>query len=197
MARKSRRKTLAPRRAPSPVLHLALPVKDPDHDRAASDIRGSGARAVLLLAPAREAARIVKALRSAGYRGDIVGGAPAGRRPFVEEAGEAAEGVFFPLLFDPESPNAAAFVREYEALWGFPPDFLAAYAYDAARLLIDAVRRAGPNRALVRDALAALAPWRGVTGTVAWDPTGRNESRVAMGVWRGGRAGKRSGAGKP
>ena len=104
---------------------------------------------------------------------------------------EAAEGVLFPLLFDPGSPGAAAFARAYEARWGSPPDFLAAHAHDGMRLLIDAVRRAGPNRALIRDALSALAPWSGVTGTVSWDATGRNKTPVALGVWRDGRQLKR------
>jgi branched-chain amino acid transport system substrate-binding protein len=106
-------------------------------------------------------------------------------------AGESAEGVVFPLLFDPESAAAADFVRAYEKRWSVPPDFLAAHAYDAARLLVDCIRRAGPNRALIRDAVAEAVPWSGVAGKVTWDATGRSESPVVLGVWREGRVRKR------
>jgi ABC-type branched-subunit amino acid transport system substrate-binding protein len=118
----------------------------------------------------------------------VVGGAPVGRRVFGEEAGPAAEGVLYPLLFDPQAPEAAPFARAYSDRWGTKPDYLAAHAYDAVRLVVDAVRRAGPNRALIRDALVALAPWRGATGTVSWDPTGRCVRAPGLGTWSRGRA---------
>jgi branched-chain amino acid transport system substrate-binding protein len=181
------RTVLAARRSPAPALQLALPSAAPEYARAAADVARTGSRAVLLLAGASDAARIARALRGAGFEGTIVGGATLGRRPFVEEAGPAAEGVVFPLLFDPASPGAAGFTRAYEKRWGSPPDYLAAYAHDGVRLVVDAVRGAGPNRALIRDALAALSPWRGVVGTVVWDPTGRSLHPPALGAWRGGR----------
>ena len=55
-----------------------------------------------------------------------------------------------------------------------PPDYTAAYTYDAVRLLVTAVRCAGLNRVAIRDAARALSPWDGVTGRLEWDPTGRN-----------------------
>ena len=174
-------------RMPDPALHLVLPPEDPSYAHVAAMVAGHGARCVLLLGGARDAARMVKALRAAGYDGGIVGGAPLGRRPFVQEAGEYAEGIVFPLLFDGDAPHAAAFVEAYAARHGAPPDYLAACAYDAMHLLVHATRRAGPNRALIRDALAQCAPWSGATGAVTWDLTGRNEGLVTLGVWRNGR----------
>lgn len=180
------RAAAARRNAPAPALHLVLPPAAPDYGRAAADLAKSGARAIVLFAAARDAARLVKALRAVGYEGEIAGGAPLGRRPFLEEAGEAAEGVVFPLLFDPAAPGAAPFVHAYEARWGTPPDYLAAHAYDAVRLAIDATARAGPNRARIRDALAGIETWRGAAGPLAWDATGRNTRPIVMGVWRSG-----------
>jgi ABC-type branched-subunit amino acid transport system substrate-binding protein len=177
---------LAARRLPAPAQELVVPAAGPDYGGAAADVARTGARAVLVLGGARDSARIVRALRGAGFRGTIVGGAPAGRRVFMEEAGPAAEGVLFPLLFDPKAPEAEAFSLAYSKRWGRAPDYLAAHAHDAVRLVVDAVRRAGPNRALIRDALVSLAPWRGAAGTVNWDPTGRCRRLVGLGVWRAG-----------
>jgi branched-chain amino acid transport system substrate-binding protein len=181
------RTALAARRLPAPAQQLVLPAASPDYRGAAADVVRTGARGVLLLAGARDAAHIVRALREAGFGGAIVGGAPVGRRVFGEEAGAAAEGVRFPLLFEPDAPAARAFSRRYSERWGSVPDYLAAHAYDAVRLVVDAVRRAGPNRALIRDALVSLAPWPGAAATVSWDPTGRCVRGARLGAWNGGR----------
>jgi branched-chain amino acid transport system substrate-binding protein len=180
------RTVLAARRLSAPVQQLVVPASGPDHTAAAADVVRTGARAVLVLAGARDAARIVRALRGAGFEGAIVGGAPAGRQVFADEAGVAAEGVVFPLLFDREAPESVGFSRAYSQRWGRAPDYLAAHAYDAVRIVADAVRRAGPNRALIRDALVSLSPWQGATGVVSWDPTGRCTRPAGLGVWRAG-----------
>jgi branched-chain amino acid transport system substrate-binding protein len=181
------RAVLAARRLSAPAQDLVVPAAGSDYEQAAADVVRSGARAVLVLAGAGGAARIVRALRVAGLEGTVVGGAPVGRRVFAAEAGPAAEGVLFPLLFDPEAPEAAAFCRAYAGRWGGDPDYLAAHAYDAVHLAVDAVRRAGPNRALIRDALVSLAPWHGAAGTVSWDLTGRCVRAPVLGKWSGSR----------
>jgi branched-chain amino acid transport system substrate-binding protein len=186
VARRAVRAVLASRRLPAPAQDLVVPAAGSDYEEAAADVVRSGARAVLVLAGARDAARIVRALRLAGLAGTVVGGAPVGRRVFAEEAGALAEGVLFPLLFDPEAPEAVAFSRAFSERWGAPPDDLAAHAHDAVHLVVDAVRRAGPNRALIRDALVSLAPWRGAAGTVSWDLTGRSVRAPVLGTWTGG-----------
>lgn len=187
VAWRATRSVLAERRAPAPALHLTLPPSAPDYSGPAVEVARSGASSVLVLAGARDAGRLARALRGAGFDGAIVGGGSAGFRVFAEEAGEASEGVVFPLLVDPAAPGAEAFARAFQARWGRAPDGLAFHAYDAVRLLVDAVRRAGPNRALVRDALAALAPWTGAAGACAWDLTGRCDRRPRLASWQGGR----------
>ena len=47
------------------------------------------------------------------------------------------------------------------------PDALAALAYDAAKILADAIKRAGSTDGeKVRDAIAATKDFQGVTGTI-------------------------------
>jgi branched-chain amino acid transport system substrate-binding protein len=153
---------------------------------AASRIAKTPARAVLLIAPAREAARLAAALRRAGFDGSIYGGASLARRSFLAEAGSAAEGAVVPLLYEPSSrwdAFAAAFVRRF----GVVPDFLAGQTYDAVGLTIDAIRTAGLNRARILDALGTVSPWNGAAGTIAWDRTGRNTRPVRVAFVRAGR----------
>jgi branched-chain amino acid transport system substrate-binding protein len=155
--------------------------------------------AVLVLAPAGPAGRVVAALRRAGFRGTVLGGATLARTAFVGAAGSAAEGVVVPRLWEP-SAEWDRFTRTYEARWGEPPDYAAGQAYDSVRLVADAVRRAGLNRARIRDALRALSPWTGVTGVVRWDAVGRNRRPVGIARWAGERlvpTAAAAGAGRP
>jgi branched-chain amino acid transport system substrate-binding protein len=137
-------------------------------------------RAVLLTATSRDSARLAKALRAAGFKGTIYGGAPLARRVFAVEAGEAAEGTVAPLLFEPV-PAWNEFSARFERRFGVKADFMAGQTYDAVRLTIAAIRDAGLNRSLILDAIRKRSPWQGVTGAHDWDPMGRNRRRVRLG----------------
>ena len=179
------RRALGERRlTPAALVELA-PLEAELPTLAARLLRGSP-RAVVVLAPSRLAGHMAVALREAGFRGTIVGGAPAARTAFQRAAGGAAESVIAPILVE-TGPSGGAFESSYAKRWGEPPDEAAARGYDAVRLVAAAVREAGLNRARIRDAVRALAPWAGVAGPVRWDPLGRNQAPVALGAWREGR----------
>ena len=72
------------------------------------------------------------------------------------------------------------FVADYRATYGEDPDSIAALSYDAARLIADAMRRAGSTESKrVRDALAATADFPGVTGKITMDAD-RNPVKPAV-----------------
>lgn len=145
---------------------------------------------LFLVAGAEDSALCLRALRSEGLRCAGYGTPRIGRARFLQLAGDAAEGVRFPVLSDSSSshPASETFRRRFIARAGRPPDDAAAFTYDAARLLIAAVQRAGLNRARIRDAVVRLSPWQGVTGVIEWDPTGQNQRPVTtMAVVRSGR----------
>jgi branched-chain amino acid transport system substrate-binding protein len=84
------------------------------------------------------------------------------------------EGAYFSTHFWPGDPRQVVveFVAAYSATYGTTPDFLAALAYDATAILLQAVAEAGVDDAsLVRDQLAA-AEYQGVTGEIAFDEYG-------------------------
>lgn len=140
--------------------------------------------AVVLAGPADSAA-VVQELRHRRQDLKIYCGPAAGSRTFLKLAGDAAEGVRFPDPLGP-SERAGGFLQRFTARWGDPPDYLAAHAYDAAEMLIEAVRRAGADREAIRDALRGLAPWSGVSGQIEWDKLGRNTRQAAMAEIRQG-----------
>ena len=174
------------RRRLTPGTLVEFPADETDLGPLAARLVASDPGAVLVLASSGAAGRLVAAVRGAGFDGTILGGVTAARAAFRRAAGRAAEGVVTPLPAE-AGPVWEAFAQAYEARWEEPPDDAAAHAYDAVRLAAEAVRRAGLNRALVRDAVRALMPWPGASGTVSWNARGRNERAVVLGSWRGGR----------
>jgi branched-chain amino acid transport system substrate-binding protein len=154
---------------------------------------------VLLIAGAEDSARLVRGIREClpgapaslpapSNKPHLAGkdaGAPSclifgthsmSRARFLDLAGPAAEGVRFPLLFVPDAaePATTRFVEQFTQARGHAPDYAATLTYDATRLLIEAIHRAGLNRARIREALAQLSPWPGVAGPMAFDGTGQN-----------------------
>ena len=146
----------------------------------------AGPEAVVLVAGPRPSARLIAALRDGGFRGPVFGSSSMGRRLFLEEAGRAAEGVLFPLLEDPQ-PGSERFREAFRRRHQKSPDFAAASTYDAVQLLVAAIRRAGLNRVKIYDAIKEVAPWKGVAGTIAWDPRGSNTRPVRLGTIQDGR----------
>jgi branched-chain amino acid transport system substrate-binding protein len=169
----------------SPAYQFEVKPGQGNYDRLVEQIMRAGPHALVLIAPAAESAKIISAVRSRGFEGIIYGGPCMGRQDFIQRAGDAAEGVVFPLLFE-HGKEATAFEKIFTARFGKRPDYLAAHAYDAVNLLIAAIRKAGLNRALIHDALRSLSPWRGVTGEIRWDPLGSNSRPISLGTIRDG-----------
>ena len=152
----------------------------------AEEIVDAEAPVLVLIAAAQESARLISAVRSKGFKGLIFGGPQMGCRSFLEDAGKAAEGVVFPLLYAP-AESSDNFEKTFARRFGHSPDYLAAHTYDGINLLIVATRKAGLNRARICDAVRTLSPWRGVTGSIQWDPLGSNSRSVGLGTIKKGR----------
>lgn len=86
-----------------------------------------------------------------------------------------AEGAYLPTPFDVHDtrPEVQAFVAAYQKKYGEMPNAYAALAYDATRLVAQAVEKVGADREKIRDYLANLSePYKGVTGAIAFAPNG-------------------------
>lgn len=81
---------------------------------------------------------------------------------------------------DNPAPEIQKFVEAYRAKFGAVPDSLAALAYDAAKILADAIERAGgvdPEK--LKDAINSTKGFAGVTGTITLDEN-RNAVKPAV-----------------
>jgi len=180
-----RRALAAKRLSPASVVEFAT--AEPDFLGLAAGVLQEHPRVLVVLAPSTLAGRLVAAVRAAGWTGTIVGGATLGRAAFARSAGAAADGVLAWVRVGAAGPGATGFAAAFAGRWGDPPDEAACRGYDAVRLVAAAVRRAGLNRARIRDAIRDLSPWPGACGEVRWNARGRNEDLVRPARWTGGR----------
>ena len=176
------------RLALSPGFHLNFLPSATDFAVILERIREDRPAAVAVIGGPLDSARFVGAVREAGLSMPVFGGPAMGQRAFVVRAGASAEGVTFPMLWNAASPNETtqAFRLRFLERFGTEPDHTAAYTYDAMNILFAAVRRAGLNRARIRDAVRDLSSHEGVTGAITWDPTGQNDRPAWLGTIRDG-----------
>jgi branched-chain amino acid transport system substrate-binding protein len=130
----------------------------------------------------QEVALIVKQGRQIGLNMPFVGCDGWADQALLAIGGKAIDGCYFTNHFSPDdpAPMVKGFVARYQEKYGAPPDTFAALGYDAARLLADAIKRAGTSdfKAL-RDALAETAGFEGVTGQISFDAN-RNASKPGL-----------------
>ena len=129
-----------------------------------------------------DAGLIARQARSLGIASVLLGADGWDSPKLTEIGGEAIEGAYFANHYsvDDPAPAVRAFVEAYKKSHEAQPDSIAALSYDAARLLADAIRRAGSTEGKrVRDALAATKDFPGVTGTITMDAD-RNPIKPAV-----------------
>ncbi|ATB36104.1 branched-chain amino acid ABC transporter substrate-binding protein [Cystobacter fuscus] len=115
---------------------------------------------------------IARQARELGLTLPLLGGDGWDSARLFELGGEAIEGSYYSNHYSEENPDPQlqAFIARYKAAYGQVPDSVGALAYDAARLAIDAMKRA-PNLSgpALRDAIAATRDFPGVGGNITLD----------------------------
>ena len=162
---------------------------NPDFEAQIERLRRVSPEAVVLWADALPAARVVRRMREAGLQMPVYACDRVVHPDFLAAAGAYAEGVVAVTPFDPgaDVPGLARFRARYRERFGRSPTSYAAHAYDGAWLSVQAVRRAGLNRARIRDALAAAQRVQGITGDLHFDAVLSNRRRVTLSTVKGGR----------
>ncbi len=113
--------------------------------------------------------------RRLGLTCAIIGSDGWGSQELLRLGRQDLEGCFFSTHYAPDiaTEKAQKFIREYEAKYGKKPDDVAALTYDAGSLLMAAITQAGDlDRKKVRDALASIQEFEGVTGKMKFQGTG-------------------------
>ena len=142
--------------------------KDKDFKAILTKIKGMGADVIYLPGYYEEVGLIAKQAREMGITAPIVGG-DGWDSPKLVEIGTAAamNNTFFTNHYSPEdtSPASKKFVDAYKKEYNVMPDAMAVLGYDAAYVMVDAIKRAGAaDPAKIQAALAATKDVPTVTG---------------------------------
>ena len=130
-----------------------------------------------------DVALIAKQARALGMNQPLLGGDGWDAPELWQLGGDALNNSYMSTHYSVDNPGPAiqSFVHEYKQRYGnLIPDAHAALAYDATRLLFDAISRAGTtDSARLRDALAQTKNFNGVTGIINMDAD-RNAVKPAV-----------------
>jgi branched-chain amino acid transport system substrate-binding protein len=153
-------------------------------------IKQANPQAVVFWGNAAELGAAAAQLRAAGLKAAFFGFDRMVDPEFVRQAGAAAENATATYFFDPDKTDKAwvDFTHGYQKRYGTKPEAYAGYGYDAAQMLIAAIRKAGPNRYRIHDAMTGIDEYTGVTGYMRFDGRWDNIAPVviaqyAQGLW--------------
>ena len=151
-------------------------------------IQGSRADAIVLWADEIPAANILKQMRALGTKQRVFGSYRTLGAELLAEAGSAAKALkpSFPTIPPAKILAGSAFIQRFDARFHDKPEQSASLSYDSVNALLDSVCKAGLNRARIRDALAGIDTWNGVTGKMAFDPNQKNIAPMYLGTVRDG-----------
>ena len=157
--------------------------KDKDFRAALTAIKATEPDAIFVPGYYTEAGLIVAQARQLGLTVPIFGGDGWESPQLIEIAGAALENTFYSTHYSPQvsSPESNAFTKAFQARFnGSIPDAMAALGYDSAKVLVDAIRRAGSTDPIkIKEALATTKDFPGVTGKTTLDAQ-RNASKGAV-----------------
>ncbi|MCD6024071.1 MAG: branched-chain amino acid transporter, amino acid-binding protein [Fibrobacteria bacterium] len=152
---------------------------DKDFNAQLTALKGKTPAAIFVPGYYTEVGLIARQARKLGVHAILLGGDGWDSDKLWEIGGEALNGSYFSNHYsvDNPSPVIQGFVEQFKARYdGEKPDALAALGYDAAKVLIDAIRRAGSDDPkAIRDSLATTQGFAGITGIISL-----NENRDAV-----------------
>ena len=132
-------------------------------------IASSGADLFFLPAYYNDVGLIAQQARRQGITQTLVGSDAWSSPELVKLAEGAVEGAYFANHYaaDIATPSARQFIEAYEKRYGSTPDDVAALTHDAFGLLVEALKLAkAPERQALRDAMALVKGYQGVTGEI-------------------------------
>lgn len=153
----------------------AVSLGDKDFSGAVKAILASRPDAVFFGGIYMEAGLLISQARAAGYRGAFLSGDAVKNVDFFTASGAAGDGAYVSIGGVPVEalPSAADFVERYQKRWaGAVPRSYDHYGYEAARVALSALRRAGdPDRKKILEAVRRTN-MRAMVGDIAFDSKG-------------------------
>jgi len=165
----------------SVVAYESFTTKDADFSSQLTKIINSGAEVLFTPQYYNEVALIVQQAHQLGWNKPIVGSDSWGSAETVKLCGKDCYGLFFSTHYAAAGAKGATkeFIDRYKKEYGYVPDDVAALTWDSIRIVQQAVEDCGTltgdikkDRQCVRDALAKIKEFDGITGKMTFTEDG-------------------------
>jgi branched-chain amino acid transport system substrate-binding protein len=165
----------------SVVAFESFTTKDTDFSSQLTKIKNSGADVIFTPQYYNEVALIVQQAHQLGWDKPIVGSDSWGSAETVELCGKDCYGLFFSTHYAAARATGAtkAFIDRYNKKHGYVPDDVGALTWDSLGIVQEAIQSCGKitgnvekDRKCVRDALARIKKFDGITGQMTFTEEG-------------------------
>ena len=154
---------------------------DTDFRAQLTALKGANPQIIIVPGYYTECALIAKQARELNMNMPIMGGDGWDSTKLIEVGGDALNNTYYISHYSPDDTASIVrnFVTTYKQKYSQVPDAMGALGYDAARLLCDAIKRAGSTDSVaLRNAIADTKDFPGVTGKITIDEN-RNARKTA------------------
>jgi branched-chain amino acid transport system substrate-binding protein len=167
--------------AGSVVAYESFTTKDTDFSAQLTKIMASGAEFIFTPQYYNEVALIAQQAHELGWDSPIVGSDSWGSAELMNLCGDDCKGQFFSTHYAAEGATGATkeFIDRYNAEHGYVPDDVGALTWDTMLIVQKAIQDCGEitgdlvaDRACVRDALAGIKEFPGITGDMTFTEEG-------------------------
>ncbi len=158
--------------------------KDTDMTPQLTKIRGTAAQVVICWGTGPAPALVAKNMKQLGLTLPLVQSHGAASKKFIELAGDAGEGIIMPAgklaIYqqlpdsDPQKAVCREYAEKYKAKFKAPESSFGGYAYDAFRMLNQALGKVGSDKEKIRSELEGTKNFPGVSGIFNMSPEDHN-----------------------
>ena len=161
----------------SVVVSISYTPDDTSFQSSLSRIRSLNADAIYLAGYYADIARILKQAKELGINAQFIGVTALEDSEFLKIAGDAAEGVVYPLAtgFDPVNgaEESKIFAQNFSKRFNYEPGWVESHCYDAFMLIAHGLKSSkAMTGSDVKSFLDNMGVYKGVTGDVVFDANG-------------------------
>ena len=156
--------------------------KDKDYTAQLLSVKNAGAEILIAYSTNPEDAAVIqRQYRQLGSPFKFLGSPAHQHRDALNLARDAAEGIFAIADFVPGQTEAnRKYAEDYKKEYNEEYDGLSAWTYDGLKILVNAIKKAGEDRAKTREAILATQGYQGVLGTFSFTPNGDGLHEVSV-----------------
>ena len=144
-------------------------------------MKNAGAQILVFYGHEEATALLQRQMRQIGSPFKFLGSPSAASKDSLNLAKEAAEGIWAVVDFVPgQSKENKSYADAYKKEYNAEFDSLSVWTYDGLKILVNAIKKAGEDRAKIREAILATQGYQGAQGTFSFPPNGDGLSEVSI-----------------